>query len=228
MSDESLTLIFRSGVARIDASGNIFVHVTHTPEDPAPTQVGSESVKTPGDVRRIQVVGTGSGAVQGEFPPVNDLPRGLLVDLRGFDSAEFVDGALAVTFSGVVDVPSWCKAGVENVFDRPAESLRLWSKSALPDGVTLGTGAAAGKAAVRTQGKRAPTLAKVVDADAPSPKPDPTPAPKATAEPSAPYRPDRLPAGAYAEKKDNASSSLGCGTLVALAAVAMTTLALLA
>lgn len=225
MADDSLTLIFRSGVARIDASGNVFVHVTHSADDPAPVAVGGEARRAPGDVRRFQVAGPGSGAVQGEFPSVNELPRGLLMDLRGFDSAEIVDGALVVTFSVPVDVPPWCTLGVDNVFERPAETLRLWAKSSMPDGVTRAGSAAAGKAAVRTQGKRTPTLEKVVGEDAPSPRPEPPP-PKAA--PSTPYRPDRLPAGAYAEKKNNASSGLGCSTLVALAALAGVALALLA
>lgn len=211
---DSTTFVFRCGVARFDASGNLFIHLTHSPEAPAPATVGGLSVQAPGDQRRGQVVGTGDAVSSGALPGVPDLPRGYLMDLRGFDTATYADGALTVTFSSPPDLPAWLQAGAEHVFEHDAERLRLWAKSALPEGVTLGEASADSKASVRTQGNRAPTLADAKTDAAPAPEPPPAAKPAD----DTPYQPDRRPAGAYASGGKK-SGGLGCSTLLLVVAL---------
>jgi hypothetical protein len=214
---DSTTFVFRCGVARFDASNNLFVHLTHSPEAPAPAQVAGLSVQAPADQRRGQVTGDGDMTPTGEIPGVADLPRGYLVDLRGYDTAEYADGAITVTYSSVSSCPDWLKAGAENVFAHDAEKLRLWAKSALPEGVSLGEAGRDAKASVRTQGNRAPTLSDAAETPA---EPPPAAAPKAD---DTPYTPDRRPAGAF-ETGAKKSGGLGCSTLM-LAAALVTVLA---
>jgi hypothetical protein len=206
---EPTTFVFRCGVARFDASGHLFVHLTHSAEAPAPAQVAGLSVQAPGDQRRGQVAGGGAMTASGTFPGVPDLPRGYLLDLRGFDRAVYADGALTVTYADVAACPDWLQPGAAHTFDHDAERLRLWVKSSLPDGVSIGEASAEGQASVRTQGNRAPTLAPAEDV--PLEPPPPSAPPKAE-----PYRPPRRPAGAFEPGKK--ASGLGCSTLAALAA----------
>ena len=156
---ESTSFVFRCGVARFDAAGNLFVHLTHSPEAPASARIDGQPTHAPADLRRGQVTGGGEMKASGRFPGVPDLPRGFLVDLRGFDSAVLADGALTVMFSSIEACPEWCRPGGEHVFEHEAERVRLWAKSGKPAGVELGQAGSASRASVRTQGDRAPTLA---------------------------------------------------------------------
>jgi len=138
MAQSSVTLEFHSGVVRFDASFNLFVVVPHSKDDPLPLVLdGADSGRVPGGDRRGRVVGgraEGEGDISGVFPLTGDLPRGLVMDIRGFDSAELRDdGALVVTCSNTSELPDWMGEAGAVLFRREGERLRLWSKSSVRD-----------------------------------------------------------------------------------------------
>jgi|GEM_PF-6497805 len=237
---DSYTLEVHSAVVRFDAAGKLFIHLTHSADDPAPVAVDGTVSKAPGGDKRDWLVGDGAGAASGSFPSVNELPRGLVIEVHAYDSATLRDdGVLEVVVSDPSRKPDWMTANATHVFRRDTEGLRMWSKSFLPnEDCTLGDGAA-GKASVRTQGSRPTTLveekpapatpAKAEAAPAPAaaePAPAPAaaepaaepaaaePAPSPKAADSEPYRPDRPPAGSYTaqrlDKEDAPKAKSGC------------------
>ncbi|MCO4771941.1 MAG: hypothetical protein KDA24_18060 [Deltaproteobacteria bacterium] len=224
LGKDPFRIVFGSGVVRFDAHDNLFVNLAHTDESPQQVRIGSESgtaVSAP--ERRARVHGTTEGGqVSGAFPASADLPRGLTVEVKGFESATLADGKLVVTLAAGATIPDWWESGQDHHFAAADTALRLWVKSSMPAGVTLEGEVAAGgpptqpKPAARAQFQPVSETAKA--------KPEPDAPPKAkvkTDEPAAadgqPYRPGRLPAGHYktAEKK----SGLGCSTLIVLVAL---------
>ena len=132
--DTELVLIFVSGIMRFDASGNLFVHLSHGRDLPHRMVVdGTDARKIPGAERRAFVQGSGSMKVAGSWPrETTELLRGLLVDLKGYESAEITDGVLTVRFSSPPTLPSWMVAGGEHRFERDGDQLRMWDKSQRP------------------------------------------------------------------------------------------------
>ena len=138
MSTE-IKLEFHSGVVRFDAMGNLFVHLTHGADDPHQVVIdGGEPLAAPGKDRRARIHGSASGTVQGTWPGVTDLPRGLVIEVKGYSSVVLRDdGAMDVVLDDVANVPDWMQAGAHHLFARPNELLRMWTKSSVPEGATL-------------------------------------------------------------------------------------------
>ncbi len=247
---DSYTLQVRSAVIRFDAADKLFIHLTHSPEDPARCQVGGSTADLPGSEKRAWLVGEAAGPVIGSFPKVADLPRGLVLEVHGYDRVSLNDGVLHVAVTDPVQKPDWVQAGQVHVFERPGEGVRIWSKSFVPgDQAEMIEAGAKARATVRTQGNRAPSLvqekapdpaapaaaAAAPKAEAASPAaaaPKASPTPGETASPgkpeSEPYRPDRPPAGSYtADRLGDSKKGLGCTGLLTLAALLATLAAVL-
>jgi hypothetical protein len=214
MDVDRLELIFESGVARFDASNNLFVHLAHGPDDPAPFSDGAgKSSAAPGGERRARVLGGGGagGKLSGAFDGTADLPRGLVIELRGYESAELdAKGRLRVVVPSVTERPDWLPGAGTLRLGRTGEPLRLWAKSSLPEGVRIGAEEPAGKPKTRKQGarptttvaekpapsepagtaapgKRAkPRAAAAPAGTAPEPRPDPQPEPAPESQPESP------------------------------------------
>jgi len=242
MSPSPITLEFHSGVVRFDASFNLFVVLTHSVDDPQPLVLdGSEGTPVNGKDRRGRVVGSkpeGAGTISGAFPTSNDLPRGLVVEVRGFDSVELRDdGAMVVCCSGATELPDWIGDASEVIFRRPGERLRVWSKSSFRDGFSADENArpaAPSPPAAKPEPKK--KAAKATKPPAPEPTTE-TPPPKTEAqrvkpkpagsESSAPYRPPRMPAGSHTAGRLGESKGLGCGTLTLLVGLGLVILSVL-
>ena len=132
-------LEFHSGVVRFDAMGNLFVHLTHGPGDPHDVVIdGGERQKAPARDRRARIHGTADGTVQGTWPGVTDLPRGLVVEVKGYASCTLRDdGAMEVVVDDAAELPDWLRAGSHHLFARSGELVRMWTKSSVPAGAAL-------------------------------------------------------------------------------------------
>jgi len=242
MSPSLITLEFHSGVVRFDASFNLFVVLTHSVDDPQPLVLdGSEGTSVNGKDRRGRVVGSkaeGAGTISGAFPTSNDLPRGLVVEIRGFDSVELRDdGAMVVTCSGTSELPDWLGDAGDVVFRRPGERLRVWSKSSFRDGFSADENArpaAPSPPAAKPEPKK--KAAKATKPPAPESTTETPPAQTesrpVTPEPpnsdsSAPYRPPRMPAGSHTAGRLSESKGLGCGTLTLLVGLGLVILSVI-
>jgi hypothetical protein len=255
MAQSSVTLEFHSGVVRFDASFNLFVVVPHSKDDPLPLVLdGADSGRVPGGDRRGRVVGRhgeGEGLISGVFPLTGDLPRGLVMDIRGFDSAELRDdGALVVTCSYPSELPDWIgEAGVV-LFRREGERLRLWSKSSVRDSFSTDESAkptapaepkkkaatkkAAAKKPAATEkaaAKKKPAATEKGAPTTPEAEAAPSPPPAAESKPSSAPRP--TPAAPPPRESQSAAntrkgSRLGCSTLALLVGLTVIALALLA
>lgn len=257
MAQSSVTLEFHSGVVRFDASFNLFVVVPHSKDDPLPLILDdADGGPVPGSDRRGRVGGgrgEGEGTISGVFPLTGDLPRGLVVDIRGYDSAELRDdGVFVVSCSDISEVPDWIGEASTIVFRREGERLRLWSKSSVREGFSTDESAkpavpvepkkkatakkaAAKKAPAKTKkapakkaaAKKKPAETKKAAPVATEPEaaaaPSPPPAAKSKPTPAAPP-PPRSPNTANTGK----SSGLGCSTLILVVGLTVIALALLA
>ena len=170
MSSGGITLEFHSGVVRFDAMGNLFVHLTHSAADPHPFVAGDDEGKAPAKDRRARVLGGGGGAVSGKFPSVTDLPRGLVVDVRGYDSVTLRDdGALEVVVGDATELPDWMTRGAHHLFRREGELVRMWAKSSVPDGAELDPDAAPNEPQKGRKGGARSTIS-YADKEKPAPK----------------------------------------------------------
>jgi|GEM_PF-6641092 len=130
-------LVFTCGVMRFDASGNLFVHLTHSVDAPHGVSIdGGVDQQAPPSDRRAKVAGNStSGAVRGEWPEFTaSLPRGLVVEVRGYTSVELSDdGTLTVVVGEHDEMPLWFEQGKTHLFNHEGETLRMWDKSSRPD-----------------------------------------------------------------------------------------------
>jgi hypothetical protein len=242
MSPSPITLEFHSGVVRFDASFNLFVVLTHSVDDPQPLVLdGSEGTTASGSDRRGRVIGSkaeGAGTITGAFPVSNDLPRGLVVEVRGFDSVELrEDGAMVVTCSGTTELPDWLGDASEVVFRRSGERLRVWSKSSFREGFSADETArpaapsppAAKPEPKKTAAKPTETSTKKPTAQTPPVKAesDPITSESSESNSSSPYRPPRMPAGSHTAGRLGKSKGLGCGTLTLLVGLGLVILSVL-
>ncbi len=228
LGNQPFEIVFSSGVARFDSVGNLFVNLPHSEDDPAQVRLAEDKVVTVPE-RRARVHGPGeSGSSSGVFPASPDLPRGLTIEMKGFETATFADGKLVVAMPADTTGPDWFEAGGRHDFARPGNTVRLWVKSSLPDGVSLQGGDQV-DVGPPTQPKPK-TKPKTTPAPMPRPKAPkpPSRASKKAADKasSGPYRPERLPTGHPAAGADKPRTGLGCSTL--LLAVALAVLALVA
>jgi len=122
---------------RFDASGNLFVHLTHSVDAPHGVSIdGGVDQQAPPSDRRAKVAGNStSGAVRGEWPEFTaSLPRGLVVEVRGYTSVELSDdGTLTVVVGEHDEMPLWFEQGKTHLFNHEGETLRMWDKSSRPD-----------------------------------------------------------------------------------------------
>ena len=227
LGKQPFDIVFRSGVARFDSTGNLFVNLPHSDDDPMPVVAAGATLRAPEKRARVHGAVAG-GAVSGCFPVSGDLPRGLTVEVKGYTSASFTDGALTVSLPADCTIPDWFDPGAQHLFERPGNALRLWVKSSLPEGATLADPSAVA-AGPPTQPK---PVARAQFQPTSSAEPAP-PAPEtARGEPastveSGPYRPERLAAGHLGAEREQTKTGPGCSTLalaVALMAVSLVAL----
>ena len=221
MSTESTRLEFSSGVARFDAMGNLFVHLPHSVDAPMPVVLGDgRGAEAPARERRVFVKGRATEAsARGTFATTADLPRGaLVVTVQGYDSAVLrEDGTLEVEVAEPGELPSWFQAGERHLFRREGEALRLWARSALPEGIALtGTNAASPPLGAGPE----PSVPKTTAA--PPPQPGTRRAPIARKAPPPAFRPEE------ARRADGTSRLAGCTGLLVLGAIGLALTALLA
>jgi hypothetical protein len=130
-------LVFECGVMRFDASANLFVHLTHSADSPHAVVIdGGASIQAPASDRRARVDGSVSdAAVSGQWPEFTaSLPRGLVVEVRAYDSLRLsADGSLVVVIGAHEGLPLWFQQGGEHLFRRDGEKLRMWDKSSRPE-----------------------------------------------------------------------------------------------
>lgn len=182
MSNGGTTLEFHSGVVRFDAMGNLFVHLTHGSDDPHPFSIGDDEHTAPAKDRRARLLGDGDATVTGKFPTVTDLPRGLVIDVRGYDSVTLgEDGAMVIVIADATEVPDWLTRGEHHLFRRDGELVRMWAKSSVPDGAEIDPDAAPNEP---KKGRRGGARSTISYADKEKP------APKATAKKSAKAKDD--------------------------------------
>ena len=217
MNTGSTRLEFSSGVARFDAMGNLFVHLPHSPEDPIGVVLGdgTGSEPPPRDRRALVKGQAATVTARGVFPPAPELPRGsLVVTVQGYDSAVLRDdGTLEVDVGGVAELPGWLRAGERHVFRREGQDLRLWAKSALPEGIVLhGT--------EPQPASPSPAPAKATEAPRAEPDEKVAPAPPPKKPQPGPVRPDE------ARRADGTSRLAGCTGLLAFSALALSVIAL--
>lgn len=232
LGKQPFEIVFRSGVARFDSVGNLFVNLPHRDDDPMSVRLSDDRVVSVPE-RRARVHGPGDpGPARGVFPVSADLPRGLTVEIKGYESATFADGRLVVSVPGSATVPDWFEAGLGHEFEKPGDALRLWMKSSMPDGVSLADGGSvdAGpptqpKPVARAQFQPQSTAAPVEAAPEPAPRPQGA---GGTSAASGPYRPERLAAGHLGVRGDKPSKGLGCSTLLLAVALAVLTLVVFA
>ncbi len=175
-----ITIEFHSGVVRFDASGHLFVHLTHSRDDAHPLVIGDGTeVKAPAKDRRARVLGSGgAGKVAGKWPSVTDLPRGLVVEIREYDSVTLRDdGAMDVVMSDFSEIPDWFQGGEHHLFRRDNELIRMWAKSSLPEGAEISDKAVPNRP---TKGRVSGARATISYADKEKPAPEAAPTKKAT------------------------------------------------
>ena len=123
-------LVFECGVMRFDASANLFVHLTHSVDAPHTVSIdGEDPILAPANDRRAKVASMAEpGPVTGQWPEFTaSLPRGLVVELRGYTSVELnSDGAMVVMIGEHEEMPLWFEQGKEHLFRHQGESLRMW------------------------------------------------------------------------------------------------------
>ncbi len=210
MSTGRTRLEFRTGVARFDAMGNLFVHLPHSTEAPLPVVLGDGTgSEAPARERRALVVGqAGASSARGTFLTTADLPRGsLVVTVQGWDSLVLRDdGALEVEVAEAAELPSWFRAGQSHTFQRGDQPVRLWAKSALPDGVVPSEHAGASGASPTAEPRPEPPREAPAGSNRPAPPP---------------FEPDQ------ARRADGSGRLAGCTGLLALCALGVSVLALL-
>ncbi len=219
LGKEPFRIVFGAGVVRFDAHGNLFVNLPHTDDVPQSVTIGADAERTvAAPERRARVHGDhDGGTTTGSFPGSAELPRGLTVEVKGYESAVYADGSLTVQMAAGATIPDWWESGQDHHFNGDG-GVRLWAKSSLPEGVLLDGDP--GPAGPPTQPKpvaRSQFQPKTERATPPEEPPaeSPKPAPS-TEDEGQPYRPGRLPAGHYNTGGADKKSGLGCSTLVVL------------
>ena len=226
LGKEPFRIVIGAGVARFDAHDNLFVNLPHTDDDPQTARIGGpDGSKVPAPERRARVHGPGEpGTVSGAFPGSADLPRGLTIEVKGYESVTYTDGRLEISMPAGSTLPNWFTSGADHHFDRPGESVRLWVKSALPAGVSLADNDAAAPAPPPKPAARAQFQPK---SEAAKPPPAAELTPEAPPAPDKePYRPGRLPAD-HMKDRPETKGGLGCSTLLVTLAVTAAGLAAL-
>jgi len=130
-------LVFECGVMRFDASANLFVHLTHSVDTPHSVVIDENNeFLAPATDRRAKVAGTvEEGPVVGSWPEFTaSLPRGLVVEVRGYESLHLSEtGVLSVVIGEHEEMPLWFEQGKKHLFSHADEKLRMWDKSSRPD-----------------------------------------------------------------------------------------------
>jgi len=234
LGKEPFRIVFDAGVVRFDAHGHLFVNLPHSDDSPQRVWIGGpDGASVPAPERRARVHGTqDGGSTGGAFPASAELPRGLTVEVKGYESAQLDGGKLVVEMPAESTIPDWWESARDHHFQGDGP-VKLWAKSSLPDGVTIEGDVPRGgpptqpKPAARAQfqPKSEKAAAPTTEAAPSSPAPEPSaPPPDADAQ-GQPYRPGRLPAGHH-KPAGSKTSSLGCSTLVVLVALVVGTLML--
>lgn len=233
LGKEPFRIVFGAGVVRFDAHGHLFVNLPHSDDHPQKVWIGGpDGDAVPAPERRARVHGTqDGGATEGAFPASAELPRGLTVEVKGYERARLEDGQLVVHMPAESTIPNWWESARDHHFkgDGP---VRLWAKSSIPEGVSIeGDVPRGGPPTQPKPAARAQFQPKTEKAETPAPSAEagpapagPTPSPEGEAQ-GQPYRPGRLPAGHH-KPAGAKTSGLGCSTLVALVALAVGTLML--
>lgn len=221
LGKEPFEIIIASGVARFDSVGNLFVNLPHGEDDPMPVVIGDTTRSAPEKRARVHGPASDNGSAKGAFNASPKLPRGLTVELKGYSTASLADGRLTVAMPAGSTLPDWFESGATHVFERPGDSLKLWVKSSLPEGVTLAD-ADAVDTGPPTQPKPVARAQFQPDSSAFEPPPAAAYASSGAADSPTrgPYRPGRLPAGHMAADRDQRKTGLGCSTLVLVVALA--------
>jgi len=236
LGKEPFRIVFSAGVVRFDAHGNLFVNLEHTEDSPQRVFVGGPSgqaVAAP--EKRARVHGSGGpGTSSGAFLGSADLPRGLTVEVKNYESATLEGGQLIVCLGGGATIPDWWESGKDHHFGASDLPLRLWVKSSMPEGVSVADGNPGDELVQPKPMARAQFQPKSEKASPAAEKPAPTtPRPVTQSAPgrdkedkSEPYRPGRLPAG-HLSSSDKGKSGLGCSTLILVVALAVVSLVVL-
>ncbi len=219
LGKEPFRIVFGAGVVRFDAHGNLFVNLPHTDEVPQSVTFGADGGRTVNAPERRARVHGGheGGTTHGSMPGSAELPRGLTVEVKGYESVAYAEGALTVQMAAGATIPDWWESGQDHHFAGDG-GVRLWAKSSLPEGISLeGDPGPAGpptqpKPVARAQFQPKTEKATPV-AETPSGSPEPA---SSASDGRQPYRPGRLPAGHYNTGGADKKSGLGCSTLVVL------------
>ena len=217
-------LVFECGVMRFDASANLFVHLSHSVDAPHSVVIGdAEPTLAPASERRARVASSKEpGPVAGIWPEFTTaLPRGLVVEVRGYKQVELgSDGKLIVLVGEHDEMPLWFEHGQEHVFRHDGEQLRMWDKSSRPE-IQKGKKTVAKKSSASSKAKKADETKAAAKKAAPTPpRPDASPS---SSDPATQWAGAQSSYGGEASNSYDTGSSgpLGCLSVFSSVAIGM-------